>query len=604
MVRRFFLAISLCTLLMIGTVDMARAQEDFGSKKFGDDVTPTSSQDYKIHQEEVDAYNLAVKNCSSPSLECLVRNTTRFVAIEWVNDIIGPSEKADAGGPTGAQGPSTGSTIADGSGGIVRGVFGLISNMYEYQPANTSRYVADVMDNAGMAPPAYAQGLGFASLDPILGLWKMFRNIAYFFFIAILIIIGIMIMLRQKISAQASVGAQQALPGIIISLILVTFSYAIAGLMIDVMYLSMFLIARLFDNLSKANAGMGTELMSKNILELGMLLFTDSGVNSISTNITAITAIIRNLGDSGPIGGFLGILGGLTLSIVIAIAVLIGTVKLFFELLKSYASIIMSVVFAPIFLMMGALPGKNAFGPWIKNLVANLAAFPAVLLFAIIYTVFTEEIGISGNGGFMPPFLIGNGQSGIAGYIIGLAILLALPEIVKEIKKKLGASESGFGMMVTNAAVGRAKESWNKGFMGVSARGITRGAGGWVAAPAAGATVGAGIGALAGGIRSARRGENVMQGAGMGAKLGMAGGALAGALPVAVPDTVRLAARASTTINNLTKFGLSTIAAAPIVREGFDRIRGSGKTKSAAEAARDSVTGGGGRTYENEDDLD
>ncbi len=457
---------------MVGAVDMARAQEDFGSEKFADGVTPTSSQDYQIHQEEVDAYNLAVKNCSSPSLECLVRNTTRFVAIEWVNDIIGASEKADAGGPTGAQGPSTGSTIADGSGGITRGVFGLISNMYEYQPANTSRYVADVMDNAGMAPPAYAQGLGFASLDPILGLWKMFRNVAYFFFIAILIIIGIMIMLRQKISAQASVGAQQALPGIIISLILVTFSYAIAGLMIDVMYLSMFLIAGLFDNLSTANAGMGTELMSKNILELGMLLFTDSGVNSISTNITAITAIIRNLGDSGPIGGFLGILGGLTLSIVIAIAVLIGTVKLFFELLKSYASIIMSVVFAPIFLMLGALPGKNAFGPWIKNLVANLAAFPAVLLFAIIYTVFTKEIGISGNGGFMPPFLIGNGQSGIAGYIIGLAILLALPEIVKEIKKKLGASESGFGMMVTNAAVGRAKESWNKGFLGVSGKRI------------------------------------------------------------------------------------------------------------------------------------
>ena len=76
----------------------------------------------------------------------------------------------------------------------------------------------------------------------------------------------------------------------------------------------------------------------------------------------------------------------------------------------------MGVIFAPIYLMLGAIPGKNAFGPWLKNMVGNLAAFPTVLLFAIIFQVFTSGISENNQGGFMPPFLIGNGQSGVAGY--------------------------------------------------------------------------------------------------------------------------------------------------------------------------------------------
>src|SRR5690606_32574905 len=127
--------------------------------------------------------------------------------------------------------------------------------------------------------------------------------------------------------------------------------------------------------------------------------------------------------------------GGLTMSIILAVAILIGMVKLFIELLKSYASIIMNVIFAPLYLMMGAIPGKNAFSPWFKNMVGNLAAFPTVLLFVMMYKVFTSDLtGINGNAGFMPPFLVGGGQSGIVAHLLGLAIILALPEIVKKIK--------------------------------------------------------------------------------------------------------------------------------------------------------------------------
>ena len=38
------------------------------------------------------------------------------------------------------------------------------------------------MESAHIIPKAQAQGLGFASLDPILEGWKQFRNVAYLFF--------------------------------------------------------------------------------------------------------------------------------------------------------------------------------------------------------------------------------------------------------------------------------------------------------------------------------------------------------------------------------------------------------------------------------------
>lgn len=471
MVRRLLIAIVFGLLLLFPVVPAVRAQNASTPASTSQGVS-TSSEDYAIHQEEVNAYYKSIEDCSSPSLECLVRNVTRFVAMEWVNDISGP-----AGAPAKMGADASGSTpVAARSAGAIGGLYTMIGGMYAYPPANTSRYVADVLDNAGIVPPAYAQGLGFASLDPILSLWKSFRNVAYFFFIAVLIVIGIMVMLRQKISAQASVTAQQALPGIIISLILVTFSYAISGLLIDAMYLSMYLIAGLFDTIS-SNA-LGSDMISLNIFQLGGMLFNQGAIKGFNNNANVITSIISGLttssGESNWLTGFLGLLGGLTISIVVAVAVLIATVKLFFELLKSYASIIMGVVFSPIYLMLGAIPGTNAVGPWIKNMVGNLAAFPAVLLFVLIFKIFTENIENDNTGGFMPPYLVGHGQAGIAGYIIGFAILLALPEIVKEVKKKLGAQEGGFGWMVFGAARGGLAAGWKGGrsTLGVGARDI------------------------------------------------------------------------------------------------------------------------------------
>jgi len=407
-------------------------------------VRPATAQyTYKISDEEKTAYTAAVENCDSPSLECLVKNTTRFVAMEWVNDIIG-SGAEETQNLTPASDAGSATQLASRT-GMVGNMTKLIVGMYAYPPARTERFVVDVIHSTGVEP-AYAQGLGFAALDPVLDLWKKFRNVAYFFFIFLFIIIGFMIMFRSKIGGQAAITAQQAIPSILISLILVTFSYAISGFLIDLMYLSMFMIVGIFGEIT-TSSGAASNLISMNIFSLGGELLK-SVKDSLGQTTDIINLLIKSMiGTENALTGIVSIISGLTLSLVLAVAIVIALFRLFFELLKSYATIVVNVVTAPIILMFGAIPGKNVFSGWIMSMIGNLAAFPAVLLVIVLFYEFTEA-GSGGvtvkTGGFMPPFLVGSGNSNVASALLGFALLLALPDVVKKIKEKLGA-KAGLG---------------------------------------------------------------------------------------------------------------------------------------------------------------
>lgn len=411
-------------------------------------------------KDEMAAYRAAIKgdNCASPSLECLVHQTSRFVAIEWVNSMIYRDSTPYDSGSAPAPGAEDEGASNPRSGGVIIGLGQMINAMYSYPAARTSVYVADVLDSARIVPRAYAQGLGFSALNPILELWKAFRNIAYMFFIVVIIVIGFTIMFRKNVGGQAAVTAQQAIPSVITSLIFVTFSYAIAGLLIDMMYLFMYMIIGIFG--ATAPGLITGRIIDYNIFTLMMELF--SPLKQFSTNWGITDVLFESaFGDNLASDAF-SFFGGLTLTVVLTIAVLIGTFRLFFELLKSYASIVASVVTSPLTLMLGALPGsKNVFADWVWDLIGNLSAFPTVLIVVILYYQFTKA-GATNATGFLPPFLIGAaGQTGIIGSLMGLAIILALPDIVKDMKKRMGAGE-GFGMMVANAA----KKSFVEGVRG------------------------------------------------------------------------------------------------------------------------------------------
>ena len=320
-------------------------------------------------------------------------------------------------------------------------------------PASARTYVADVMRSAKIIPEAQAQGLGFSALDPILATWKAFRNLAYLFFVVIFLIIGFMIMFRTKVG-QAAITAQQAIPNVIVAMLAVTFSYAIAGFMIDLMYVVMYMLAGFFSE--------GTDVVNRNIFGLVGLMFKGTSTTDATQN--AIEQFMEDALQIGLVGEAVAWLSSLLGTVIIGIAILFASFKVFFELVKTYVAVIVQIVFSPILLMMGAFPGKNVFGKWIKDLAGNLILWPVVLLCVLVQRMLTSPIrSLQGTllndqavddafgGGFMPPFLVGQGQASIIPVILGIGVLLVIPEIMQQVKKAMGVDEGIVGQLAGSA---------------------------------------------------------------------------------------------------------------------------------------------------------
>lgn len=340
--------------------------------------------------------------------------------------------------------------------GLISDVNRGIVALYE-PPATTKTYVADLMKSAKIIPEAQAQGLGFSALDPILETWKAFRNLAYLFFVVIFLVIGFMIMFRTKVG-QAAITAQQAIPSVIVAMLAVTFSYAIAGLMIDLMYVAMYMVAGFFSE--------GPEVINNNLLGLVGLMF--QGTDGVQETIEQFMEDALNIGWLGEALAWLSSLFG---AVIVGLAVLVAAFKVFFELIKTYVAVLIQIIFSPIILMFGAIPGKNTFGKWIKDLTGNLILWPVVLLCILVQRMLTAPIrSLQGTGdtldaafggGFMPPFLVGQGQASIIPVIVGLGVLLVIPEIMQQVKKAMGVSEGVFGELA-KAAGGKLQDMSGK----------------------------------------------------------------------------------------------------------------------------------------------
>jgi hypothetical protein len=178
------------------------------------------------------------------------------------------------------------------------------------------------------------------------------------------------------------------------------------------------------------------------------------------------------------IGSLLGLLVSLVLgfflssiffSLIISIIVLLGLVllllRIFFVLLAAYIQILVHILFAPLMLLMEAIPGQQGFMPWVRNLVGNLSVFPVTIALLLIIYVINLKIGnvagFSANGGavvdptaifgtqygntnnqqmFLPPLMVLTPQAFLA--IIDAAFLVMIPDLLKLVKQKIIGKEA------------------------------------------------------------------------------------------------------------------------------------------------------------------
>ena len=131
---------------------------------------------------------------------------------------------------------------SDGDKNFNRSFFGLIASgltfPYVNPPASGVEWAYSGLQQAGFVPNSYAtDGIGFSALRPLAEIWTMFRNIAFTLIVLFIVIVGFMIMFRFKVNPQTVVSLSNALPRVVITLLMISFSFAIAGFLIDLMYI-------------------------------------------------------------------------------------------------------------------------------------------------------------------------------------------------------------------------------------------------------------------------------------------------------------------------------------------------------------------------------
>ena len=246
-----------------------------------------------------------------------------------------------------------------------------------------------IVDSAFAASPGY----GFTALSPILPLWRAFRNISYLLFAVAFVMYGIMIMFRVRIDSKTAATIQLAIPKLITTLLLITFSYAIVGLLID---LSTVAMALSIDILRAGGIITGYQnwfikgASGQSVLGLVGSFLLNGFISLITTPIVILNVLLGGvLGTIAGVAALAGIaatfwsIGGI-LIVAFLIALLVSYAKIFFAVIKSYITVIIYLIFSPIILLGNILPGSSAFSGWIMNIIANLAVFPVITFFLVL----------------------------------------------------------------------------------------------------------------------------------------------------------------------------------------------------------------------------
>ncbi len=425
-----------------------------------------------------------------------------------------------------------------------QGLFGVgtsvLSGLYSTPPLKSSEYIAGLGREMGLVKEANAQvgGSGNSVLSPVYKLWEVSRNIAYLTMIIIFLVVGFMVMFRQRLNPQTVVTVQLALPSLVIGLVLITFSYFMASLITDIAFLGTDLVGYFFQAAQTGpnSPGSLTQLLaSENSLSIMSRLTSGlssisvkSGIDTVINNLTgmaqvyvqaAITFITYQYGGQftsailGPAGGVLGFimgagsrfsvagagsavggvvgqLGGGILSSVVAAAApgailsaLVGFVmvimmivtmfKLILKLINNFLSIIFYTIFSPFIFLVASLPGRQGLvTDWIKNLLCNVLAFPAVVgVLYFCYYLLTGGQPLSGDQPFtvstISPVavtgrttlpLFGGLDLNIINALLAFGAFLATPSIPEIVCKAIGKIGPAAGM-IENQIVGAQRSS-------------------------------------------------------------------------------------------------------------------------------------------------
>ncbi|MBI3290128.1 hypothetical protein HYZ78_01900 [Candidatus Microgenomates bacterium] len=324
----------------------------------------------------------------------------------------------------GGFGGLTQQTAMENNGGAIGMMGNGIAFLYQNPPASGVTYFADIGKKLNLIQPAYAQGQGFEGLNStgIINIWRGFRNLAYVLFVIVFVAMGLAIMFRMQLSPQTVITIQSSLPRIIIALILVTFSFAIAGLLLD--------LTKVLTGLTEATFNM-----------IGLPSFGDAFKNllgNIITGGTIVAAFGGLLVFLGPAGaGLLTISAGM-IGAAITILAVFAILRLLWTFLMAYIGILLRIILGPLIIIFNTLPGKQIFWGWFTGLLADASVF--VTGYVVWRLGWVLIVTLGGTFGLPVPLPPGFGVFGLLQGLLGLGIIFMIPNIANAVKESINRS--------------------------------------------------------------------------------------------------------------------------------------------------------------------
>jgi hypothetical protein len=110
----------------------------------------------------------------------------------------------------------------------------------------------------------------------------------------------------------------------------------------------------------------------------------------VVVGLPAVIIPIATLFVVGGLASLIPAVGGITFTIDIVIIIILAVafawalLKILWILLKAYITVVLSLIFSPFILLVGAMPGSNVVSSWFRNLIANLAIFPVVFVMVFL----------------------------------------------------------------------------------------------------------------------------------------------------------------------------------------------------------------------------
>lgn len=338
--------------------------------------------------------------------------------------------------------------------------FSLIDTLGK-SPISGIGYVNHLASKFRIVPEVSAQNPGFGyntagqSLIPI---WSTMRDLSYGFIVIAAIVLSFMIMFQFKINPQTVMTAQAAIPRVAGAAILITFSYAIAGFAIDLMYVFIGIVAMLISGsgLTQADTlGMFGALTDGSLLMYTYLYW------SIFSNVAF--AVSRNSGVYGVII--------LIVAILAIFTVITNSVKIIVMTVKNFALLVIAIITGPIEIMMGTFTQHTGFGSWFRKILGYSVFYPVLglMFFLVYFFLYQGGSGLTVDssipffpvpdfipmGSWTPPLTsIDLGSTPILWVAISYVIFVEIPKVGDMVQSFISGKSWGFGSGINEASTG------------------------------------------------------------------------------------------------------------------------------------------------------